>query len=84
MSAPAPLLRRRLLMAFAAAPIAGSRAPWAAAQQKVSQVEALYQDQPKDGRSCAACTLFRPPAACVVVAGAISPHGWCRFFDLPD
>ncbi|HEY3911579.1 MAG TPA: hypothetical protein VGM07_17080 [Stellaceae bacterium] len=56
----------------------------AAARQKVSQAAARYQDRPNGGFSCAACALFRPPGSCVVVAGAISPHGWCRFFDLPD
>jgi hypothetical protein len=55
-----------------------------AAREKMSPAEAQYQDQPKSGLSCAACALFRPPGSCVVVAGAISPNGWCRFFDLPD
>jgi hypothetical protein len=54
------------------------------AQQKMSQAEAEYQDRPKAGLSCAACTLFRPPRFCQVVAGDISPNGWCKFFDLPD
>jgi hypothetical protein len=56
----------------------------AGARQKMSQAEAHYQDRPKNGLSCAACALFRPPATCAVVSGAISPNGWCRFFDLPD
>ncbi|MGA8380443.1 MAG: high-potential iron-sulfur protein [Stellaceae bacterium] len=56
----------------------------AVAAQKVSQAAAQYQSRPNAGLSCAACALFRPPAACAVVAGAISPKGWCRFFDLPD
>jgi hypothetical protein len=56
----------------------------AAAQQKVSQAEAEYQDRPKSGLACAACTLFRPPRSCEVVQGDISPSGWCKFFDLPD
>jgi hypothetical protein len=56
----------------------------AAVLQQVSQAAAQYQDQPRGGFSCAACALFRPPGSCAVVAGAISPHGWCRFFDLPD
>jgi hypothetical protein len=56
----------------------------AAAQQKVSQAEAEYQDQPKSGLACTACTLFRPPRSCEVVQGDISPSGWCKFFDLPD
>jgi hypothetical protein len=57
---------------------------FAAAREKMSPAAAHYQDRPKNGLSCAACALFRPPGACVVVAGAISPNGWCRFFDLPD
>jgi hypothetical protein len=56
----------------------------ARAQQKMSLAEAQYQDRPKNGLSCAACALFRPPRSCVVVLGDISPNGWCRFFDLPD
>jgi hypothetical protein len=54
------------------------------AQQKMSQAEAEYQNRPKSGLACAACTLFRPPRSCQVVAGDISPTGWCKFFDLPD
>jgi hypothetical protein len=54
------------------------------AQQKMSQADAAYQDRPKSGLTCAACTLFRPPRSCEVVEGDISPNGWCKFFDLPD
>ena len=42
-----------------------------------------YQDLPKDGHDCATCFQFIPGAAadadghCKVVAGSISPHGWC-------
>jgi hypothetical protein len=54
------------------------------AQQKMSPLEAEYQDRPKSGLSCAACTLFRPPRSCEIVRGDISPNGWCKFFDLPD
>jgi hypothetical protein len=78
----AGILRRRLLSVAAS-----SMAAWTArtsAQQKVSQAVARYQDRPKNGLSCAACALFRPPAACAIVTGVISPNGWCRFFDLPD
>jgi hypothetical protein len=73
-----------LLRAALSGVAAGSAVAAARAEQKMSQAAAQYQDQPKNGLSCAACTLFRPPRACVVVAGDISPRGWCRFFDLPD
>jgi hypothetical protein len=78
------LLRRRVMQMAAAAVAADSTVRAAAPEQQVSQAEALYQDRPKNGLCCAACGLFRPPTACVVVTGAISPDGWCRFFDLPD
>lgn len=82
---PASLARRRVLrLAVSATAVAGWAATGSAAPQKVSQADALYQDYPRGGLSCAACTLFRPPAACAAVAGRISPDGWCRFFDLPD
>jgi hypothetical protein len=71
------LTRRGLLRAALAATTLATR-------EKVTQAAAQYQDRPKNGMSCAACVLFRPPAACAVVIGPISQNGWCRFFDLPD
>ena len=76
--------RRNLLRSALSGVAAVSAVALVLAQQKVSPDEAQYQDRPKNGLSCAACALFRPPAGCVVVAGTISAHGWCRFFDLPD
>jgi hypothetical protein len=60
-------------------------APARAQQPKVAtQAEAQYQDTPKGILACAACTFFLPPHACKVVEGTINPHGWCKYFDLPD
>jgi len=56
----------------------------AGAQQQMSPAEAEYQDRPKNGLGCAACTLFRPLLSCEIVQGDISPSGWRKFFDLPD
>jgi hypothetical protein len=33
---------------------------------------------------CASCTLFVRPDRCKVVAGEVSPEGWCKFFDMVD
>jgi hypothetical protein len=41
--------------------------------------EARYQDSPNRGRRCAGCTHFQKPNGCEIVAGEISPDGWCRF-----
>ena len=44
-----------------------------------SKTQANYQDTPNDGRRCAGCTHFLKPNGCEIVAGEISPDGWCRF-----
>jgi hypothetical protein len=64
--------------------ILGLAIPPAAAQQKVSQADAEYEDWPKNRLTCAGCSLFRKPRSCEVVEGDISPNGWCKYFDLPD
>ena len=81
-----PLSRRRLLpsllgagAALAAALSLGS-ADGADAQSKVKKAVAKYQDKPKNGQKCADCRFFRPPKACQLVEGDISPDGWCAFF----
>jgi hypothetical protein len=56
----------------------------ARAAEKMSKKEADYQDDPKDIRMCATCSLFEPPRACKVVEGDISPDGWCKAFALAD
>jgi hypothetical protein len=73
-----------LVQAALSGGILGLAIPPAAAQQKVSQAAAEYQDRPKNGLTCAAWTLFRKPHSCEVVEGDISPNGWCKFFDLSD
>ena len=81
---PGGVLRRTLIRAALSGGILGLAFPSAPAQQKMSQAYAEYQDRPKNGLTCAACSLFRNPRSCEVVEGDISPNGWCKFFDLPD
>ncbi len=52
----------------------------AAAEQKVSQADAKYQDQPNGQQRCEICLQFQPPNACRIVEGPISPKGWCQYF----
>jgi hypothetical protein len=52
----------------------------AAAQQKVSQADAKYQDQPQGQQRCEICLNFQPPNACQFVESPISPKGWCQYF----
>ena len=44
---------------------------------KVEQSVVQYQTSPKDGAKCSICANFVAPNACKVVAGSISPEGWC-------
>jgi len=78
------VLRRTLVRASFSGGILGLAIVLAPAQRKMSQADAEYRDRPKNGLTCAACSLFRRPRSCEVVEGDISPNGWCKFFDLPD
>ncbi|MBZ0070346.1 MAG: hypothetical protein K8I04_01235 [Gammaproteobacteria bacterium] len=45
---------------------------------KLDKAQAKYQAQPKGDQRCAACMHFLPESrSCKVVAGDISPDGWC-------
>ncbi len=59
---------------------AGAAVRSAAAQTKISQAAAKYQNTPKGQQSCATCVNFQPPNACKFVEGTISPNGWCLMF----
>ncbi|WP_323012444.1 MULTISPECIES: high-potential iron-sulfur protein [Pseudomonadota] len=82
-------LRKLALTAgtVAALPLAGllGVSPSFAAQPpgKASKAAVKYQDHPDGTSFCANCANFTPgsisgaPGACLVVAGEISPMGWC-------
>ena len=78
--------RRKLLGALAVALSSGlvSRIPRAAASDKMSRLQAEYQDTPNGLYSCGMCSLFEVPNACKVVEGEISTDGWCKAFALLD
>jgi secreted PhoX family phosphatase len=48
---------------------------------KTTKALALYQETPNRGERCAGCTHFEKPNGCEIVAGEISPNGWCRFHE---
>lgn len=83
MDRPISAVRRRLL-GSAAALVAFLAGAAANAQHKLTKAEAKYQDHPSDIQMCSTCTQFVKPNACKVVAGDISPDGWCRLFDMVD
>ncbi len=49
---------------------------------KGTKKQYLYQETPKDGNKCSACTHFIPETnECKIVEGSISPDGWCSVFS---
>jgi hypothetical protein len=75
-------LSRRTFLQGTVAGVCGLSAGAAAAQgiTKSAQQTAGYQDHPNGTERCANCLNFQPPSSCKVVAGRISPDGWCRIY----
>ena len=56
-----------------------------------SKKDFSYQSHSRDGKSCATCTSFIPnksnksgPRTCRIIAGEISPNGWCMAYSTPE
>ena len=78
-------LARRYLIAAAGAGLLTLSATARAQQraEKLAKSDAAYQDTPKNDQQCSECTKFQPPKGCSVVAGDISPKGWCKLYEAP-
>jgi hypothetical protein len=51
------------------------------AEAKLPQDQVSYQSSPKNGKRCADCVNYEGNNSCRVVAGTISPDGWCRLWN---
>lgn len=76
--------RRVFLCRAGLAPLlVATGAAWAA---KLSKAEVQYRDRPNGGKDCDDCIQFiagpsaKATGSCKVVAGSISPHGYCLAF----
>lgn len=81
-------LKRGAVALFSLASIPILSLPRTAHAGSASKAEFHYQDQPHAGQRCAECSAFLPPTqtnsaegACKIVAGPISPQGWCMAFS---
>jgi hypothetical protein len=75
------LSRRAVLQAgIAVAGAAGLAGQARAQDEKIAKELVLYQDTPNNGQECDICEHFEPPNGCKLVAGEISPKGWCGVF----
>jgi hypothetical protein len=63
-----------VLAATAIRPVMAQQPP------KIAQNLVMYQDHPKGDQQCSKCQHFQPPNSCQIVAGTISPNGWCGVF----
>ena len=76
---PSPSRRRVIAAAIAGGAIVavgGARA----SRAKLAPAEIGYQNSPRGAQRCDQCVNWRAPDACTVVAGPISPTGWCGLF----
>ncbi|HVA28517.1 MAG TPA: high-potential iron-sulfur protein [Candidatus Baltobacteraceae bacterium] len=82
------LTRRELLSSLIGLPaLAGlAVATGAVAEAKGSKAQFQYQNHPNGSQACMGCSYFvagktaTAPGTCRVVAGPISPHGWCTAY----
>jgi hypothetical protein len=72
--------RNVLISLISSAPLAALSFGEANAVAKVAQKAAQYQPAPKGGQACAGCNSYIAPTQCKLVAGEISPSGWCRLW----
>lgn len=73
-------ITRRIVLRNSLGIAAGSTLAAGAARaqdEKIAQELVQYQDQPKDGQKCNMCAQWVEPDACKIVAGKISPNGYC-------
>jgi len=73
----------RFALAIAGADLLAEQS--ARADALVSKDSVSYQTTPSNGQQCSGCTHFVPgaaggPGTCKVVAGSISPTGYCLAF----
>ena len=61
----------------AAAAVAAPLGP----EAKLPQDQVSYQPSPKGDRKCSDCFNYEGNGSCRVVAGPISPDGWCRLWN---
>ena len=52
-----------------------------AAEAKTTKQAAGYQTSPNGGQSCSTCINFVRRNTCRIVAGNVSPQGWCKIWQ---
>ncbi|HVS46542.1 MAG TPA: high-potential iron-sulfur protein [Verrucomicrobiae bacterium] len=82
-----PITRKQILSGLVLLPALAIALRSNAQAAGSSKSSVKYQGEPKDGHQCSGCRFFRaghnPEAtgSCTVVAGGISPKGWCEVWS---
>jgi hypothetical protein len=78
----AAMSRRRALIAAGSVLLGagGVAVSSASAATKMAKAGVGYRDKPQGAARCDGCAQWQAPAACKIVAGAISPSGWCTLY----
>lgn len=71
------MLRTGMMLVGAAAVGTAASSSAHAQDEKIAQELVQYQKMPKDGQKCSGCAQWVAPNACKIVAGVISPEGYC-------
>ena len=74
---------RRIVLKTGLAVLAGTGAGLAAARAQSAKADpktVAYQTKPSNGQQCSGCVQFIKPSSCKIVAGTISPGGWCELY----
>lgn len=79
---------RRTLLALTAGMIPLGAISAKATAAPMAKADVGYQDVPQNGKVCAQCVYFmfhpavggEPASRCQLVAGPISPAGWCEIW----
>lgn len=89
MTDQSPRITRRVALTGAAL-IGGlpllAAASGATAAGTIPKTSAKYQDTPNNGRECDSCSYYvagasaDAPGLCKIVAGPVSPKGWCALY----
>jgi hypothetical protein len=78
--------RRVFMWRAALLPLLAASGAACARATKLSKAQVQYREQPHDGKDCDDCVQFvagegpKVAGSCKVVAGVISPHGYCLAF----
>lgn len=72
----------KVVCAMACAGLSTAQHSWA--KSKADKRDFLYQEKPKDGKSCANCKMFTASASskgvCAIVDGEVVANGWCMAY----